>query len=100
MQYLAGATASNLRHANKVDTLYFKMALITLVIDISIVRIIHHLDIIDDNTTDYHYNTPYAYQFNTYMVRNHIDVNSLPFYSTIYTCDFVRLIIQQQPITL
>ena len=33
------------------------------------------------------------------MVRNHIDVNSVPLYSTIYTCDFVRLIIQQQPIT-
>ena len=65
-----------------------------LVIDITFARIIQHLDIVDDNTTDYQYDTQCAHQFNTSMVRNHIDANSVPLYST-FTYDFVRLIIQQ-----
>ena len=77
-------------NTHKSVKLPFKTALIMLVIDISLALIIHHLDIVDDNTTDYHYNTPYAYQFNTYMVRMYIiDVNYVPLYST-KTYNFVN----------
>ena len=91
MQHRPGATASDRLQANKVDTLYVKMSLTLLITEISFAQIIHHLDIVDDKAHDCNSDTPYAYQINIFLVRNHIDVNSVPLYFTI-RCDLIKLI--------
>ena len=82
----------------KVATLYFNIALIMLVIDGLLALIIHPLIIVYDNTTDAHHDTSYESQINIYLLRSHINVNSVLLCST-FSCDFVELIIQPQPIS-